>query len=191
MGGMGSGRSGFRRIAEYTKRIDIREWRRRGYLKGSWGFTWSWNVGGEPTGSIGVATSADAVTLRYTILGDEPVPIGERIGLRTRPCRFGGRREYFTCPRCGRAAEVLYIAAGRFRCRKCACVGYAIENLEKRWRADRRYRQLETLLGSDGSKPRRMRWTTYRQICERLERYDARSMLGLETLLARLLSKVR
>ena len=187
MGGIGSGRAGFRRIAEHTKRIDIREWRRRGYLTGYRAFTWSWNIGGEPAGSIGVVTNTTAVILNYTILGDEPLSITERIALRNRPCHFGGMRQYLVCPRCGRAAELLYMASGRFRCRRCARVGYAIENLEKQWRADRRYRELETRLNDDGSKPQRMRWSTYDRICKKLDKYGAISEAGLARCLTRLM----
>src|SRR5690349_20890366 len=135
MGGMGSGRSGFRRIAEHTNRIDIREWRRRGYLRFSTSFTWRWHVDGEPAGSIGVTTAPPgAILLFYTLHTERPVPIQERITLTSSPCHFGGRREYFLCQRCSRRAEILYLASGYFRCRKCARVGYAIENLEKQWR---------------------------------------------------------
>src|SRR5262245_54959922 len=50
MGGIGSGASGFRRIAEQSHRIDIGDFRRRGYLKGPSFFTWRWSVGGECSG---------------------------------------------------------------------------------------------------------------------------------------------
>lgn len=185
MGGFGSGASRFRRIAEESKRIDIREFRRRGYLQRPSWFTWSWTCGGEPTGSISVQTEDAAITLRYQLISDEPQSIVERIGLDVRPCRFGGHREYFTCPRCGRYAELLYLARGRFICRRCARVGYAIENLERQWRADRRYRQLETRLNEDGSRPARMRWATYHRLCERLGVYDERSWVGIEKLFRR------
>ena len=98
MGGSGSGASRIRRIAEQTHRIDIREWRRRGYLKGSWRFAWSWNVGGEPSGSITVATETGAITLSYTITSEPRRDVTECIQLMRRPCRFGGCRHFFTCP---------------------------------------------------------------------------------------------
>ena len=190
MGGMGSGASRFRRLAEETKRIDIREWRRLGRLKGSWRFTWSWTCLGETSGSISVATEPGLATLAYTVGdGDERQEINERIQLRGRPCRFGGQREYFACPRCCRAAEVLYLARGRFLCRKCARVGYSIENLAKQWRADRRRRELEEQLNEDGSRPARMRWATYNLLCDRIEAYDAASWTGIERLLARLMAR--
>lgn len=188
MGGSGSGAPRYRRIAEECRRIDIREWRRRGYLKGSHCFTWTWSVNGESSGSIGVATDPGIITLSYSVIRDEgPLPVNERVRLNIRPCRYGGLREYFACPRCARNAEVLYMAGGYFRCRKCARVGYAIENLEKQWRADRRYRQLETRLNEDGSRPARMRWATFRRICDQLEAYDAASLAGLERVMARLM----
>jgi len=188
MGGWGSG-GGFRRIAEQCKRIDIRLWRKRGYLKGSWRFTWGWSMGAEPSGSIGVSAEPESITLRYNILGDEPESVTQQIERRAMRCTFGGWRHYFACPRCWRSVELLYLASGRFYCRKCAHVGYAIENLDKQWRAHRRYRQLETRLNEDGSKPARMRWETYNRIRDRLEAYDNRSMQGLAAALARLLAR--
>lgn len=186
MGGMGSGASRFRRIAEECKRIDIREWQRRGYLRGSCQFGWRWTCGEEITGSITVTTEPREIRLHYTITGDMPEAVLERIRLDIRPCRFGGERKYFTCPRCARNAEILYMARGRFSCRKCARIGYAIENLEKQWRADRQFRKLEMRLNEDGSKPPRMRWKTFENLCAQLEFYDRVSLSGLEKLVARL-----
>jgi len=184
MGGWGSG-GAFRRIAEECQRIDIREFRKRGYLKGCWRFSWGWSVGGEPSGSISVEADPVRFTVRYIILGDEPEHVSQHIERRAARCHFGGSRHYFACPRCWRSAEVLYLASGRFYCRDCARVGYAIENLDKQWRADRRYRQLEARLNEDGSKPARMRWTTYNRICRRLERYGQVSESSLAGLFAR------
>ena len=185
MGGMGSGATGFRRISEHCQRIDIRQWRKRGYLVGTWHFIWRWNVGGEPAGSTGVIVGDHQVTLRYTVHRDTDESVVQHIDRRAVPCGFGGWRHYFACPRCSRSVELLYLASGRFHCRHCARVSYAIENLDKQWRADRRYRALETRLNEDGSKPPRMRWKTYNRICERLEAYGKASESGLWKLLAR------
>ena len=185
MGGSRSG-GGFRRIAEECQRIDIREFRRRGYLKGCWRFSWGWSIGGEPAGSISVEADPVRFTVRYVILGDEPEHVTQHIERRANRCHFGGWRHYFACPRCWRSVEILYLASGRFYCRHCARVGYTIENLDKRWRADRRYDRLYERLNEDGSKPPRMRWKTYNRLCEQLYAYDRASMAGLERLLARL-----
>ena len=55
-GGMrwGAGRPGYRAKAEQLQRVDIRVWHKRGYLTPSQYFSWAWNRGGEPTGSIAV-----------------------------------------------------------------------------------------------------------------------------------------
>jgi hypothetical protein len=190
MGGSGSGAPRRRRIAEETWRIDVRRWRRLGYLKRPAAFSWQWSQGGEVTSSITVMTSQEAITLAYTVDPEgDARDVRERIVLDRIDCRFGGAREYFRCPRCWRRGEVLYWAAGRFICRKCARIGYAIENLEKQWRADRRYRQLESRLNEDGSKPSRMRWATFDRICAQLEAYDAASWAGIERVVARLIAR--
>ena len=183
MGGSGSG-GGFRRIAEQCQRIDIRQWRRWGYLQGIHWFRLSWTRGNEPSGSVSVSVNLDSVRLDYRLV-DTDESVAQRIERRRVQCRFGGWRHYFACAHCWRSAEVLYLARGRFRCRKCARIGYAIENLDRQWRADRRYRQLETRLNEDGSKPRRMRWRTYDRLCERLALYGQISESGLVRLLAK------
>jgi hypothetical protein len=191
MGGIGSGASRFRRIAEESKRIDIREFRKRGYLNAPSRFTWAWTCAGESSGSVRVSIDPGALNLAYMFrIDDEWHSIDERFPLLSRPCNFGGVRYYAACARCTRSVEVLYFASGRFRCRKCARVGYGIENLEKQWRADRRYRQLKALLDEDGSKPARMRWVTYHRICARLEAYGDASESGLARSLRRLLRKL-
>ena len=134
-----------------------------------------------------MATDPARITVSYTILSEPPERVAQPVERRAVPCRFGGFRHYFACPRCWRSVELLYMASGRFYCRRCARVGYSIENLDKRWRADRRYDRLFERLNEDGSKPPRMRWKTYNRLCERLDAYDAASMVGLERLLARFL----
>ena len=50
------------------KRLDIRELSRRDLLTRESCFVWSWNRGGEPTGSINVSVQLHrAVSLVYTV----------------------------------------------------------------------------------------------------------------------------
>ena len=69
----GAGRPAHKVKGEQLQRLDVRELARKGLLKGTRTFTWSWNRGGEPTGSIGVWVANDALSLRYTttINGDK------------------------------------------------------------------------------------------------------------------------
>ena len=95
----GAGRPGYRVKAEQLQRVDVREWVRRGYLGRSGGFSWSWQRGGEPTGSIAVYMSPpDFLTLKYTFTIDGVSrDVSERVSIARTPCPYGGSRPWFTC----------------------------------------------------------------------------------------------
>ena len=93
----------------------------------------------------------------------------QRIPLAFTATRFGSRRPWFTCPLCLTSRRVLYRGAGGFACRCCLDLRYAsqIEDEMSRW--TRRRRRLRDRLGGDlvgpmPSKPKGMRWETYRAL---------------------------
>lgn len=171
-GGMryGAGRPGYRAKAEQLQRVDVREWARRGYLRGPCSFSWSWNRGGEPSGSISVAVHGpDALTLRYTFTSEgHPRDVAERVAIVRTPCPYGGARPWFGCPRCARRVAVLYLRGGYFACRRCKRVAYSSQSediLDRLWR---KQQWIEARLDESWRRPKGMRQSTYRLLIDKL-----------------------
>src|SRR5437762_1670519 len=74
-------------------------------------FSWSWNRGGEPTGSIGVLVhDAHSLALHYMICdGDERRDGSQTIRLEHTACSFGNTRPWFVCRLCQRRAGLLFL----------------------------------------------------------------------------------
>jgi hypothetical protein len=164
----GAGRPAHRAKGEQLQRVDVRIWARQGYLSRARAFSWTWNRGGEPTGSIGVTVvPQSAVRLGYsaTINGERRI-IDDRVELIYKPCNFGGARPWFQCPRCARQVAQLYMRAGRFACRHCQRVAYssqAEDVLDRTWRKQER---LEAKLGENWRRPKGMRQRTYERLMD-------------------------
>ncbi|MDR7149240.1 hypothetical protein J2W49_001189 [Hydrogenophaga palleronii] len=187
----GAGRPATRAKAENMQRIDVREWARRGYLKRAATFTWSWRCGTEPAGSIGVSVSSpNHLTLRYTVTENgERRDVAQRVELPMTACPYGGARQWFACPRCGRRVALLYLRWGRFACRTCQRIAYASQSEDEMDRLWRKQSRLSALLGDHWRRPKGMRQRTYKHIlagvmdCEQL-REEALSSLMARLLLA-------
>jgi hypothetical protein len=167
-GGMrwGAGRPGYKAKAEQLPRIDVREWARRGYLRGPLGFSWSWNREGEPAGSIGVRVHGpDALTLDYRITANDVArDVAARVEMVRTPCPYGGARPWFTCPRCARRVALLYLRGGDFACRHCKRVAYSSQSDDALDRLWRRQSKIETRLGEHWRRPKGMRRHTYERL---------------------------
>ncbi|WP_072389104.1 hypothetical protein [Hyphomicrobium sp. CS1BSMeth3] len=103
-----------------------------------------------------------------------------RIALTYTATRFGGRRQWFSCPRCQTARRVLYFSKDGFACRQCLDLRYESEREDGLSRHLRRHRKLRKRLGSHikepfPAKPKRMRWKRYRE----LEARDRQMRAGL------------
>lgn len=186
----GAGRPAYRAKGEQLQRVDVRIWARQGYLSRARAFSWTWNRGGEPTGSIGVTVvPQSAVNLAYTVTNHNITQhINDRVALIYKPCNFGGARPWFQCPRCARQVAQLYMRAGRFACRYCQRVAYssqAEDALDRMWRKQQR---LEAKLGEYWRRPKGMRRRTYERLidgvrdCE--ERREAAFCIAAAKLLA-------
>jgi hypothetical protein len=173
---LGAGRPAYKVKGEQLQRIDVRVWARKGLLTGNMFFSWSWNRGGEPTGSIGVkVTPQSAVTLEYSLTYDgERRSISERVELIYKPCNFGGARPWFQCPRCARQVAVLYMRSGRFACRHCQRVSYSSQSEDVMARTWREQRRIEERLGEDWQRPKGMRQRTYERLRDRLSDCEQR-----------------
>ena len=128
MGGFGSGRSGWRPIAEHMLRLDVRRLHREGWLRPGLAFTLKWSWRDEPAGNICIVTNTDSIRLLYTHgSGENRETMDYPVNLDWTPCNYGGTRTWFLCPRCGRRVGVLF-GGKRFLCRHCQGVAYAVEN---------------------------------------------------------------
>jgi hypothetical protein len=190
MGSLGSGRRpSFPTTLEGFQAVDIRYLRRHGLLEpGHWG-SLRWSRAGRETGSIRFAVGQDTVTLIYRVRdggrGDW-TDITECVRLLRTAQPFGGERLWFACPRCGRRCAVLY-GGWRFFCRRCVAAPYASQNEVLHYRLLRRAQAIRERLGGGEyaslrmpfpSKPKRMRWTTYRRLREVSERCRRCSLLA-------------
>lgn len=170
----GAGRPGYKVKAEQLQRVDVRTWAKCGLLGSAGAFSWAWDRGGDPTGSIGVyVESKAALSLRYTFTtkGEER-DVCERINIANTACNFGGTRAWFCCPRCPKRVAVLYIRTGRFACRHCQRVAFSSQSEDAIDRSWRNQRKLEARLGGKWQRPTGMRLHTYQRLIDRLASYE-------------------
>ena len=113
---------------ESAASIDLAWLRRRGMLKlGPHSLVWSWQ--GKPTGSISIVAQQNGLRLLYWIRGPngERARVDELVSFSHTPTRFGSRRQWLTCPKCGRCCRRIF--GGRyFRWRQCHGLTYASRN---------------------------------------------------------------
>jgi hypothetical protein len=190
-GGMrfGAGRRGYRAKAEQLRRIDVRQWAERGYLRGACSFSWTWHRGDEHTGTIGVYVHGpDALTLRYTVSGEGAArDVAERLGIVSTPCGFGGARPWFLCPCCARRVAVLYMRGQTFACRVCMGVAYSSQSDDELGRMWRKQSKIEAKLGNDCRRPKGMRQATYARLMDQRWELEMRRDDALAVFVARLI----
>ena len=177
----GAGRPGYRLKAEQTLKVDIRQWRKGGYLVNGQSFVWQWSRGGEKTGTIGVTVRDDTIRLGYAVQGTDA---SQTIRLTATPCRYGGSRSWFECPVCRGRASVLFMRAGRFACRRCQRVSYATQSGSAHDRALTSYHRLSARI--EAGKPKWQRWTTFNRLEDRFERVSEQVNRSLMMLIQRL-----
>lgn len=189
----GAGRPGWRRKCEHLLRLDIRALSREGYLRPGLSLTRQWSRDGEPVGTIGLRIASDHVRLMYTWTprGSDPQQFDYPVRIDRTPCRYGGSRPWFHCPRCQWRRAVIYGVAsdGRFGCRRCMRLAYAGEAEDAVGRLWRKQRKLEAKLGENFRKPKGMHSRTYARIFAKIddveERKDAAFCLGALAFLRR------
>jgi len=189
MGGYGSGRGGGRPTAESAFRIDIDVLRRRGMIRlGAHGgcvmrFSGYWH-----DLDVECETHIDGpwsgwLRLKYGMTDywtDEPLEIDDRIFLAASRPPFGGLRWWFVCPHLNRRVRKLYLPLGgrHFWSRRAYRLAHASQRETAYDRAMRRARKLCLRLGGDPAddtypdKPKRMRWTTYNRLMDKLVAAD-------------------
>lgn len=198
MGGLGSGRPKGRgwNTTDDLLQLDIRKWKREGFLKPGCSGGWTWSRRGEPIANINYRVEEGAVRLIYRVreYGGDWVDKDYRVVLDRTSCHYGGERVWFRCPCCYSRVAILY-SSGQFACRRCHRLAYACQRETDADRAARRADKIRERLGwpegilngSGWRKPKWMRWRTYyrlvrqeqRLVMVSLDRMDQRlAMLG-------------
>lgn len=121
-------------------------------------------------------TERDTFSAFYLWKGqeDEAGPIRSTVRLDRRPCRFGGARAFFICPRCTRRTLRLAVMAGGLACGTCGRITWGSRRETETRRLVRKANKVARRLGLDyfGDSPKRpphMRATTYARIMAELE----------------------
>ena len=193
MGGRGSGRQpsyAGKDATEDSMPLDIRRLVRAGVLMPGRVFSWQWTVNECARGSIQVRADAWQVTLsyRYTPHGRPAEVINQTVKLETTPGTLSGRRQWFTCPACGRRIAVIYGVGRLFACRQCKGLAYASQGETDDDRAARRAERIRKrlrwepgFLNGPGLKPLGMHWLTYERLVIEHDRWVAMSIAGMAT----------
>ena len=203
MGGYGSGRRGGGPTVEDALKLDI-DW-----MMGWGGIQPGDHVTGEMPlrlyyDQIDVKFESDTrngrhgwLRLRYQMTdywSGEEMEIDDKVYLATTRPHFGGLRWWFICPQQNRRVRALYLPLGgvHFWCRRAHRLDYASQRESEYNRAIRRAHKLYRRLGGDPAdeqypeKPKRMRWTTYKLLMDKLLAADRFVDERLAPLLARL-----
>lgn len=123
MGGLGSGGRNKRKFSvEECKSLDIRRFKREGYLKPGLSFEWAWYRDIEKASSIGIGIKEDFMILSYMVNGHEKIK--DPIMIVKTDCNYGSSRPWFECPGCNERAAKLYLVGKYFRCRHCHGLNY-------------------------------------------------------------------
>ena len=134
--------------ADGLKKISVSDLKRYGFLSGvfhSGILSWTSRDGETNNVSISVWTTPDKPLLRITYSSTNRTTGEKRdytydIPLTTTPCRYGGRRWWFTCIMsrngryCGRRVGKLYLGDSLFACRHCYNLTYASCNASARYK---------------------------------------------------------
>lgn len=187
MGGYGSGRRSGRDTTSDFRRLDVRQWQKRGYLGSRNWFSWQWTRNGEKVASIVVRTETERVVLSYKhrSAGEEDWQSVEYpVAIEWTPCNYGGLRAWFRCPTrgCGRRVAILY-GGTIFACRNCHQLAYDSQREPPHYRALYRAQAIRMKLGGSGSmadlfppKPKGMHWRTYQRLRMKEAEADARAV---------------
>ncbi len=184
MGGYGSGRQGGRPTSDRTESVKL------SIYKVMRGFNGKTAIGRKWTYS-----TIDGELVTYVLPRDDAPPIvrleyrfdhrsrdtgnqTQFIQITSSPCRFGGKRWWWICPRTGQRVAMLFLPNGgiQFWSREAYGLGYQSTRETRIDRAHRKAGRLYRKLGGsyDGpssewpDKPKGMHWRTYNAICERI-----------------------
>ena len=157
-------------LVEGCRHIDALDWCRKGYLQppapGKPPYAVTANCGGRE----------------------------QHIATAWTPCRFGGKRPWFSCEHCGRRVLRLYVLGGVFACRHCHRLGYESQLETPHQRGSGRAQKIRRRLagGADDpfmefpARPRGMHQETYERWRRVHDAAEERSTIGLMNFVERL-----
>jgi hypothetical protein len=200
MGGLGSGqyvRAPRHRLTTQLLSIDVRRWKKRGWLEPGQHFLLTWDGDGQQPDVFHVQTQLDALTAVSTkAIGEKRRAAHVRIVWT--PCNLGGSRPWFKCPtaRCSRRVAILYFD-GSFACRDCHDLVHASQRLQPLDRALRRAGKIRRRLGwtpgianGPGAKPKHMHQRTFYDLVAKHDQFVQFSLGGLRKNLRRLQARL-
>ncbi len=168
MGGYGSGRKARRGVLEQCLELRISYLHREGLLQQGSRFRLVWCGPYCNLDRAECTRTPGGLLVRHNF--------EQHILLDHTPCHFGGERPWFLCPACGRRVAMLYAwpRFGRFACRKCHDLRYAVQSEKLFDRRIRKARKLRARLGASRNlfqpimeKPKWMRWRTFDELSTR------------------------
>lgn len=178
MGGYGSGQ---RRDSKKTTgsqcMIDIRWMKKQRYLHPGTTGTLSWSCRGEEFCSISFRAETNRLVLDYRNRqnGGEWKSIEDKIYFTWTPCNYGGRRQWFLCPRCNRRVAIVY-GGKYFCCRHCHNLTYASQQEGGSDRLMRKVRKIRRRLEASNDlfepiwfKPKNMHQKTFDRLRREVE----------------------
>lgn len=183
----GAGRPGWHAKTTDCYNLDVRDLQRRKLLDPGNAFTWTWSRGGQVLASIGARAKRDHLTLSFLRNGQ---PVDVDLEIQSTPCTFGGRRLWFSCPRCSRRVAIVYLihVCG---CRKCLGLVYPSQSENPTERSWRRTRKILAMARHDGGltsiprRPKRMWRKRYKRLWDAWMREDDFREASLEAYIAR------
>ena len=195
MGGFGSGgwnRSG-RLTTDDTPRLDVNYLNRVGALHVGCSSAVAWTQGGDQIARLNIIATNQRLELRYPAQTSSGQwhEHRQRVTLSWEGCRFGGRRPYFNCPRCGRRALHLYGAA-QYLCRTCHGLSYPSQRERTLDRAQRKADRIRLKLGgkrgwtSIPARPKGMHTQTYERLTHQIQNADRLTSRAAEGILERI-----
>jgi hypothetical protein len=185
MGGMGSGgwrsRSRWRRTLEDLPCLDVVRWLRADVLVAGTMFEQGLRNQDGPCGTARVAMQSNSLAcLLYTTTTPDTL-VRIDVEVHWTDCRFGGRRPWFACPRCGRQSGKLYLLK-HWLCRHCCALPYRSQTLTPADRllhraAKLRQRPNATTLTSSLQRPAGMRHSRFVRIQAQIVQLERRGRL--------------
>ena len=173
------GRYATRDTTSSYRQLDIRDLKRKGFLRPCGWVNLHWSRNGEAFGSIRIRAEFDRVVLsyRHQRYGEDWTSEEYPVFLDRIPCNYGGERVWFLCPArgCSRRVAVLYCGS-IFACRHCYQLAYDSQREAAYNRALSRAQAIRTKLGGSPNmaedfpdKPKGMHWRTYDRLCRKAE----------------------
>jgi hypothetical protein len=172
MGGIGSGgwraRSRWRVALEELPSVDVVRWLRADVLIPGTMFEQGLRNQDGPCGTARVAILSNSLACMLYTTTTPGNLVRISVEVHWTDCRFGGRRPWFACPRCGAQSGKLYLF-NHWLCRHCCALPYRSQTLTPADRllhraAKLRQRLNATTLTSSLERPARMRHNRFVQL---------------------------